>query len=1061
VKIPGQCGLIDFRKPRQTPLLGDYDRVVMRIVCLCRIALLISLVAGGGSELLAQQANLSGRISDSSQLAIPGALVAVTGRESRLKHSTQSNDSGLYSLSGLPPGTYDVTIEAPGFNSQERKSVLLEIAQQAQIDFTLEVGEASEVVTVSGGPDLLQTSDASVSTVVDRELTDNMPLNGRSFQNLVTLAPGVSLSNAQNSNGQFVVNGLRASANSFSVDGVNAVGTVTGYQSAGGNNASYNAAGGTNSMVSADALQEFRILTSSYAPEYGRTPGAQVLLATRSGTSVFHGAVFDYLRNDTLDAADWFVDQAGQSKPPLRSNDFGGVFGGPVVRNKSFFFVSYEGQRLLQPQFAVTTVPSLAARQAAPAAAQPFLNAFPVPNGPDLGNNQAQFSSGYSNPLDTDSTLVKLDQTFSSRLRAFSTFTYAPSGKTSRSNSGTASLADSNVAQLRNRSLTVGATYIFSADFTTDFRINLSDSINASHFTMDTFGGAMVPANDLLLPGTSPASNYSFVSLGDSAGDLFGGSSGTSEQRQINAVDGTSHVLGAHQMKLGVDYRELLPLVTAAGDQYFQFNGVAGLVNNQLQAFHSTAPSRARTEITNLSLYAQDTWRPSPGLTVTYGLRWDFNSVPRDRDANNGNLLPLLGDYGAGNVTVGAPGTALWEPQYANFAPRLGVAWQLRRQPGWETVFRLGGGLYYDTGIADASSQPWISGYPAGQATVLLNSSLPVNPTQVRLPAVNLAQPAPGNQFFMFPSDFQAPRVWEWNVSVQQALGKDQALNVAYVGSAGRKLLYVVSYPVVTANVYSVTWTDNSGSSDFNALQVQYERHLSHRLAANMGYTWSHSIDTNSSDTSINVPGVFEPPSSNRGDSDFDIRQSFHGGFSYSIPAAGRASVKALTGGWGLDGIIAAQTSLPINIASDRDIGFGSYDFRPDLVAGVSEWIDNRDVAGGRQLNPAAFVVPATAVQGDLGRNALRGFDLVQTDLSARRSFRVAEGVRLIFRADMFNALNHPDFANPIASIGSGLFGISTGTTANSGVGGGAFGLNSIFNTGGPRAVQLSLKLQF
>jgi len=424
-------------------------------------------------------------------------------------------------------------------------------------------------------------------------------------------------------------------------------------------------------------------------------------------------------------------------------------------------------------------------------------------------------------------------------------------------------------------------------------------------------------------------------------------------------------------------------------------------------------------------------------------------------------LLPLLGDYGAGNVTVGAPGTALWEPQYANFAPRLGVAWQLRRQPGWETVFRLGGGLYYDTGIADASSQPWISGYPAGQATVLLNSSLPVNPTQVRLPAVNLAQPAPGNQFFMFPSDFQAPRVWEWNVSVQQALGKDQALNVAYVGSAGRKLLYVVSYPVVTANVYSVTWTDNSGSSDFNALQVQYERHLSHRLAANMGYTWSHSIDTNSSDTSINVPGVFEPPSSNRGDSDFDIRQSFHGGFSYSIPAAGRASVKALTGGWGLDGIIAAQTSLPINIASDRDIGFGSYDFRPDLVAGVSEWIDNRDVAGGRQLNPAAFVVPATAVQGDLGRNALRGFDLVQTDLSARRSFRVAEGVRLIFRADMFNALNHPDFANPIASIGSGLFGISTGTTANSGVGGGAFGLNSIFNTGGPRAVQLSLKLQF
>jgi hypothetical protein len=242
----------------------------------------------------------------------------------------------------VPPGTYDITTEAAGFNSQARKNFLLEVAQQAQIDFTLEVGDASQVVTVNGGTDLLQTTDASVSTLVDRELTDNIPLNGRSFQNLITLAPAVNLSNAQNSNGQFVVNGLRASANSFSVDGVNAVSTVTGYQSAGGNNASYNAAGGTNSMVAADALQEFRILTSSYAPEYGRTPGAQVLLSTRSGTNIFHGAAFEYIRNDKLNAADWFVDQAGQSKPPLRSNDFGGVFGGPVVRNKTFFFVSYE-----------------------------------------------------------------------------------------------------------------------------------------------------------------------------------------------------------------------------------------------------------------------------------------------------------------------------------------------------------------------------------------------------------------------------------------------------------------------------------------------------------------------------------------------------------------------------------------------------------------------------------------------------------------------------------------------------------------------------------------------
>jgi hypothetical protein len=229
-----------------------------------------------------------------------------------------------------------------------------------------------------------------------------------------------------------------------------------------------------------------------------------------------------------------------------------------------------------------------------------------------------------------------------------------------------------------------------------------------------------------------------------------------------------------------------------------------------------------------------------------------------------------------------------------------------------------------------------------------------------------------------------------------------------------------------------------------------------------MGYTWSHSIDTNSSDTSTNVPGVFEPPSSNRGDSDFDIRQSFHGGFSYNLPAApGAGWVKELTGGWGLDGIIIAQTGLPIDVTFRRNIGFGTYAFRSDLVGGVPQWIDNPNVAGGRQINPAALVVPATAVQGDVGRNALRGFNLVQMDLSLRRSFRITEGVSLVFRADVFNALNHPDFANPVAFLGSGLFGISTGTVANSEVGGGAFGLNSIFNAGGPRAVQLSLKLHF
>jgi hypothetical protein len=282
------------------------------------------------------------------------------------------------------------------------------------------------------------------------------------------------------------------------------------------------------------------------------------------------------------------------------------------------------------------------------------------------------------------------------------------------------------------------------------------------------------------------------------------------------------------------------------------------------------------------------------------------------------------------------------------------------------------------------------------------------------------------------------------------------------VGSGGRRLLYSVAYPIVTENIYSVVYTDDSGSSSYHALQLHYERRLSHGIAANLSYTWGHSIDTNSSDTATYVPGVFEPPLSNRADSDFDIRQLLHGAFSWNLPPThGPAVIRTLTAGWGLDGILTAQTGLPVNVTVHRDIGFGGYDFRPDLVGGVSEWISDPSVAGGRRINPAALVVPNSPVQGNLGRNAFRGFNLVQTDLSVRRNFRVTDKTSLTVRADLFNAMNHPNFANPISFIGSGLFGISTASLANSEVGGGAFGLNSVYNIGGPRAVQLSLKLQF
>ena len=354
----------------------------------------------------------------------------------------------------------------------------------------------------------------------------------------------------------------------------------------------------------------------------------------------------------------------------------------------------------------------------------------------------------------------------------------------------------------------------------------------------------------------------------------------------------------------------------------------------------------------SMALYTQDTWTISSAVNLTYGLRWDYNSVPHSLDPNNGDLVQLFGDYARSKVSVGTPGARLWNQRYDNLAPRIGAAWTFRKRPGRETVLRAGGGLFYDTGIAEASSQPWVSGYPAGQSTVLLNSHLPLSTSAALLPPVNLSNPPPGNRFFVFAPNLRAPRVWQWNVTLQQAMGTDQTLSLAYVGSAGRRLRYSVAYPIVTANIYSVVYTDDSGNSSYHALQLHYERRLSRGIAANLSYTWGHSIDTNSSDTATYVPGVFEPPLSYRAASDFDVRQLLHGAFSWNLPPAGPATIRALTAGWGLDGILTVQTGLPVNVTVHPDIGFGGYDFRPDLVGVVPKWINDPSVAGGRRINP-------------------------------------------------------------------------------------------------------------
>ena len=526
-------------------------------------------------------ATLNGTVEDQNKAVVAGAKVKAINLGTGLERDTVTNDSGNFILPLLPPSTYTVRVERDGFVTIEVSNIVLNVSDDRSLLIQMKVGDVKEVVNVTGQEPLINESPA-VGTVVDRQFVANIPLNGRSFQSLITLTPGIVTTRIAGFNvGQFSVNGQRTNSNYFTVDGVSAnVGAVGGGSSnttgttpgLAGMQPGLTAQGTTQGLISVDALQEFRIQTSNYAAEFGRSPGAQIQLLTRSGTNDFHGSLYDYLRNDVFDANDWFANGAGKSKAPLRQSDFGGTFGGPVLlprfgegsrqpgyngRNRTFFFLSYEGLRLRQPQFAVLQVPSLSLRQTAPAALQPFLNALPQPSGAELLSNGqptglAPFNYSNSDPSSIDSFNGRVDHTFSDRFTLFGTLNKLSSTVTSRSITSTSTSPTVTLSgPMNSYRAAVGATLRLTQNLINELRGSFSRVAAGSNSTLDDFGGAVVPSEALIFssPFASPANTnvaYSFLnktgfSIGPSAKNL---------QRQINLVDSVSATVGSHSLKM-------------------------------------------------------------------------------------------------------------------------------------------------------------------------------------------------------------------------------------------------------------------------------------------------------------------------------------------------------------------------------------------------------------------------------------------------------------------------------------------------------------------------------
>lgn len=1045
--------------------------------CLFFIAILFSSEAVMFAQ--TESARISGRVTDASGAVIVGAKSTATDIDTNVSVSTSTNEYGIYVMPDLHPAAYRLTVEKEGFRTVVQPNLELYAQDALNENFTLAIGLRTDSVTVENNAPGLETQSAAVSTIVNQQFVDNMPLNGRSFQSLISVAPGVVFTSVMNDGpGQFSVNGQRSDANYFMVDGVSAnFGVQIGPlgQSLGGAIPAFTSQGGTNGFVSVDDMQEFRIQTSSYEAEFGRTPGAQISIVTKSGADKFHGTAFEYLRNDIFDARNFF-DAPPLPKPPLRQNDFGGTFGGPIIKDKTFFFFSYEGLRLRLPQTASDQFYTASARAAVASVYQPVIKALPLPDAdaplsdPSCDNItnpcQAVITSAYSNPSGLDAISIRIDHNLTKEINLFARYSHAPSYDATRN---WEEVAYSNVGI---DTLTAGATIVLTPTMLNDFRANWSQNTASYTNVLTDFHGAVAPPDSTLFPSSSPYHpdvNQALVFFPNAGMEVRRGRLYDDAAHQLNFVDSLSWVFGTHQLKFGIDYRRLNPARAPTGGYAFFPSDFTQLTEGTVGSALLTAGDPLTISVNNYSLFAQDTWKLSSHLTLNYGLRWEINTSPASSSSQP--LYVTQGIFNSNPLSVipGAP----WRTRFSNFAPRVAAAYQITPK----TVVRGAFGVFYDLGYGNFGDS---SGFFPYQRTNFASFSPPVafDLTSSAFQPPPFSTSISANVLYIGAVDpnLRTPLTLQWNAAIQRELGTNQTLSATYVGANDTRLLREdIIRPPLLVNLGiggSVLVIRNAGYSHFNALQIQFQRHMSHGLQALISYNLAQSSDMGSDDSSglvaASVGQVVLPPLT---PSDFDIRNSIAGAVSYEVPAPvwGRIS-NAILRSWAIDGLVRVSSAPPINIT----VGvvspvFGPYRTQAQVVPGQPFWISDSTQPSGTALNPAAFTSPPAGQVGDFPRNSLRSpYSIDQTDLAVRRRFSVTDRLSLSVRAEYFNVFNHPMFGAPGSdepgSIFDTSFGkIGPGSTTNLLLGGGAAlgGQSPLYALGGPRSAQFTIKLQF
>jgi hypothetical protein len=993
-------------------------------VAVIRIVLYLTLTA---TALAQNRSVILGSVHDGSGAAIPDASVAVLNEATGIRRAARTDEHGRYAASTLPAGSYKITVRKPEFRTVVRLGVEVAASQTARVDFILEIGDVHETITVRGGAELMNTEDGSSRIAAGRADVERLPASVRGLHGVLEMTPGVTITPASGGEaGQFTANGQRPNANYFLVDGLSANSAVTGSglisEFPGGALPAMTAIGSLHALAGLREVEEVRIHTSSFAPEFGRLPGAQVAITTRSGSNDLHGEAFYAITHEALSANNWFANRAALGEAATRLHNGAASIGGPLRRNRTFFFGSFETLRLRQPYTWRMATPSEGARAAAPAHLRPVIDRFPRPNGATLSPTLGEHTGQVTLPASVTSGSFRLDHAIGARGAAFLRYKETPS----ESRSGYLS---PNYASFRSRSATLGVISGLTPRVVNDTRINVSrTSVRSSWLETVNLSPVLPPSNVVGLRA---------LWIGG-MGQLVSGEEDRVRQSQWNLASTLAVTAGRHQVRLGLDYQRLTPTRQSA------LTAVTGAHDSLDRLIAGVAPSLAVFQagfgsslIEVLSAFAQDSWAVTPRLNVSWGARWEFTPAPSFR-------TPGLGD---GHVTVFPPGvplprpvsvaipefmpaaeaTPIWSSSYTQFAPRLGAAWRANR-PG-TMVVRVGAGIFYHTGFASA--------------TELLNGA-PFN--RWRTLTTGLAESTPPIEFGYAP-DLRLPYAAHWNLTLERTVSAGSALAIGYVGSSGARLMRREGYPVPGSGTPQIVIATNHGRSSYHSLQAQYRGGLARGVSGLLSYTWGHSIDNVSWDSAVYLADPGRGFTRDRASSAYDAKHSFQAAVSWDAP-------------WRLFTLSAtarARSGFPIDpLTVEKAFGLGFDNLvRPDLVPGQPIWLP------GRRLNPHAFARPDDDHQGSLGRNAIRGFGLAQADVAVQREFPLERG-SLRLQIESRNVTNHPSFADPVAILSHPLFG-QTASMLNLMLGRGRpnTGLTPALQPGSPRTIQFSLLWRF